>query len=634
MERESFEDEDVAKALNEGFVAVKVDREERPDLDMLYMNVCQALTGSGGWPLTVFLTPDMKPFFAGTYFPKRARYGRPGLLEILAAIREKWTTDRESIEKAGSDILNALKPQIAVAGAGDPDPELFKRCYAYLRKNYDPVYGGFRDAPKFPTPHQFLFLLRYWRRYDEPEALEMVEKTLQSMYCGGIFDHIGFGFSRYSNDRRWLVPHFEKMLYDNALLAYVYLEAFQATGKEFYSGIARDIFAYVLRDMTSSEGGFYSAEDADSEGVEGKFYLWSPEEVKEVIGNEDGEYFCGYYDITDKGNFEGRSIPNLIRRRDQVFGEDGLPAQNERLRSARRKLFEAREKRVHPYKDDKILTSWNGMMIAALARGAWVLGDGKYACTAEKAARFLLTRLRNDKGRLLARYRDGEAAYTGYLDDYAFLAWGLIELYEATFDPDFLSEALKLTSQMRELFWDEEKGGFYFTGRDAEELVARPKEIYDGAIPSGNSVAALNILRLARLTGDSDLEQLAAAQLRAFGGTVAAAPAGYTFYLCALDFALGPAIEIVLAGERDSEDTRELLQVLQSAYLPQAAVLLRPEGKEGEKVQKLAPYTAGYRPLDGRAAVYLCRDYACQAPVTEPEELERLIKKTCQPVAY
>lgn len=634
MEQESFEDEEVAQLLNEGFVAIKVDREERPDIDLLYMNVCQNLTGSGGWPLTVLLTPDRKPFFAGTYFPKRDRYGRPGLLTMLAAVREKWREDRERFERAGSEILDALAPRLEASQSGEGGPDLLKNCYRYLNNIFDPVYGGFGNAPKFPTPHHLLFLLRYWQRYHEDTALEMVEKTLLGMYCGGIFDHIGFGFSRYSTDGKWLVPHFEKMLYDNALLAYVYLEAYQATRKQFYARVAREIFLYILRDMASPEGGFYSAEDADSEGVEGKFYLWTPEKVKEVLGAEDGEYFCSCFGITKRGNFEGKNIPNLIGRRPGGYTAAQPPAENEnippipdeRITAAREKLFSAREKRVHPFKDDKILTAWNGLMIAALARGAWVLEEEEYARRAEQAVRFLMSHLRSKDGRLLARYREGEAAFPGYLDDYAFLVWGLLELYQATFMPDYLADALELTGQMQELFWDREKGGFYFTGSDATHLPARPKEIYDGAIPSGNSVAALNLLRLARLTGNSKLEQSAAEQLRAFGGTVAAAPAGCTFYLCALDFTLGPGMDIVLAGERNAADTEELLNILRTSYLPRATSLLRPGGKEGEKLTRLAPFTADHHPVEHRATIYICQNYSCSPPVTDTEELKKLLK--------
>ncbi|MDN5344653.1 MAG: uncharacterized protein PWQ18_764 [Clostridia bacterium] len=686
MARESFDDKEVAALLNEGFIAIKVDREERPDIDQVYMAVCQALTGSGGWPLTVFLTPKKKPFYAGTYFPKHSRHGLPGLVEVLKLIQEKWRTDRESLEESASELIQAVSSQLAPAQPGKPEPSLLAQGFEQLQSSFDAIYSGFGAAPKFPIPHQLYFLLRYWKRYGAKSALAMVEKTLQAMYCGGIYDHIGFGFARYSTDQRWLVPHFEKMLYDNALLALAYLEARQATGKAAYGRVAREIFTFVLRDMSDPEGGFYTAQDAESEGEEGKFYLWTPDQVREVLGREEGEFFCRYFDITEGGNFAGRNIPNLIGRGEELFADDAgnngaggnagnvvaldLRAQPRQwdarancnaagagnanslqgehrpndgeqgqgsgegesvlavldktkaapLVAARAKLFAAREKRVHPHRDDKILTAWNGLMIAALARGAWVLDEPAYTEAAARAARFILTHLRDAEGRLLARYRKGEAAYPAYLDDYAFLTWGLIELYQATFEPGYLREALALTGQMQELFRDE-GGSYFFTPRDAGELPVRPREVYDGALPSGNSVTALNLLRLARITGDSSLEEEAATQLRSLAGTAAAYPRGYTFYLCALDFYLGPVIEMVLAGEREGEDTRALLQVLRRTYLPAAVLVLRPGGREGEEVSKLIPYTARHIPVNGKTALYLCRNFACQAPVTTPAEL-------------
>ena len=636
MERESFEDEEVARVLNEGFVAIKVDREERPDLDSVYMAAAQSLTGGGGWPLTVFLTPDKKPFFAGTYFPRRTRQGRPGLLETLRTFREKWLAERQIFDQAGANLDGRLQSYFQRSQPGDPGSELLDRGYKQLAKSFDTKYGGFGDAPKFPSPHQLLFLLRHWKRTGSSNALQVVETTLQAMYCGGIYDHLGFGFSRYSTDRRWLVPHFEKMLYDNALLAIAYLEACQLTHNQFYGWVAREIFSYVLRDMTSPEGAFYSAEDADSEGEEGRFYLWTPDQVKQVLGDEEGEFFNEFYDISADGNFEGRSIPNLVCRCSELFslGSDHsiYPTHHAPLLEGRRKLFAARETRVHPYKDDKVLTAWNGLMIAALARGARVLDDQEYSKAAVRAAQFLLTHMWDagyppkGSGRLLARYRDGQAAYPAYLDDYAFLAWGLIELYGATFDPVWLERALSLNRQMMDLFRDEQGGGLFFTGQDAEQLLARPKEIYDGAMPSGNSVAALNLLRLARLTGDDGLDEQAAAQLGAFAGTVSGYPASYTFYLCALDLALDAPLEIVVAGQDGAADTEALLQALRTVYLPGATVLLKPTGEAGSRLAALAPFTAAREPVDGKAAAYVCRNYACQAPVTDPAALGELLE--------
>jgi uncharacterized protein YyaL (SSP411 family) len=617
MERESFEDEDVARALNEGFVAIKVDREERPDIDQVYMAVAQSLTGKGGWPLTVFLTPDKRAFYAGTYYPKKSRPGMPGLLEILKTFREKWQTERPVFDQAGAHLQERLQVYFRRAQPGDAGPDLLKAGYKQLAERFDQKYGGFGEAPKFPSPHQLLFLLRHYKRTGTPYALEMAETTLRAMYCGGIYDHVGFGFSRYSTDRRWLAPHFEKMLYDNALLAIAYLEACQLTRNPFYARVAREVLTYILRDMTSPEGVFYSAEDADSEGEEGRFYLWTPEQVKQTLGDEQGEFFNNFYDISGQGNFEGRSIPNLIRQREELFclsDHEIYPIFNAPLLDGRRKLFAARESRVRPYKDDKVLTSWNGLMIAALARGAWVLNDDEYGRAAERAARFLLDKMRDRDGRLLARYRDGQAAFPAYLDDYAFLAWGLIELYGATFDSAWLGQALSLTQEMLDLFRDEQGGGLCFTGRGAEELLARPQEIYDGAMPSGNSVAALNLLRLARLTGDDGLERQAKELLGAFAGTVADYPAGHTFYLCALDCAVKEPLEIVVAGERDDAGTQALLQVLRDVYLPEAAVLFNQAGDSGRQ-----------GPVGGRAAAYVCKNHACQAPVTDPRDLAKLL---------
>ncbi|OYD07132.1 thioredoxin domain-containing protein [Paludifilum halophilum] len=627
MERESFEDEEVAHLLNRWFVSIKVDREERPDVDHIYMSVCQALTGHGGWPLTIIMTPEKKPFFAGTYFPKTSMYGHNGLMEVLERIAQAWKDDRWKVLDVGEKITHAVQTQLKVTQAGELNHEVLEQAYRHFASSFDSEYGGFGGAPKFPRPHDFLFLLRYWKQEKETKALEMVEKTLDAMHRGGIYDHIGYGFARYSVDEKWLVPHFEKMLYDNALLAYVYLEAYQVTNQEVYARVAREIFSYVLRDMTSPEGGFYSAEDADSEGVEGKFYVWTPEEVKKVLGDEEGSLFCDSYDITPKGNFEGKSIPNRIQGSLTSIASRHRLSEEElrdKLEESRQKLFEAREERIHPHKDDKVLTSWNGLMIAALAKGARVLGEEIYAEAAEKAVEWILRELRRSDGRLLARYRDGEAAILGYVDDYAFLTWGLIELYEATFQPENLKEAIRLSEEMLELFGDKEEGGLYFYGKDAEELLTRTKEVYDGATPSGNSVAALNLMRLARITGDPEWGKKADRQLKAFAGSVQQAPMAFSFFLTAFQFAAGPSKEIVIAGPEGDEATQSMLRRVQSDFLPEAVILFRPEGKADE-ITRLVPFTAEQRPIDGRATAYICRNYACRSPVTSLVELQEAI---------
>jgi uncharacterized protein YyaL (SSP411 family) len=493
-------------------------------------------------------------------------------------------------------------------------------AYRELERTFDSRWGGFGGAPKFPTPHNLMFLLRYWKRTGRRAALDMVEKTLRSMYAGGLYDHIGFGFSRYSTDERWLVPHFEKMLYDNALLSLVYTEAYQVTGNPFYREVAGGVYTYILRDMTSPEGGFYSAEDADSEGVEGKFYVWDPGEVAGVLGAAGGKYFCQAYDITGEGNFEGKSIPNLIRS-GGLEGKDG-----EGLENARRKLFEHREERVHPYLDDKVLTSWNGLMVASLSRSAAATGNREHLGAAERAVEFIWDVMRREDGRLLARYRDGEAALPGYIDDYAFLQWGLLELYEVTFSPVYLRRALLLLEQMKELFWDGENGGFFFYGGDSEDLIARPREVYDGAMPSGNSVAALNMLRLARITGRDDLSEMAARQLSAFAGAVSQYPRAHAFFITAVQTALTPPREIVIAGKEGSEGVKRLVEAVHREFLPDAVVAFRPESGERPEIEDLAPFTRGRGTVNGLPAAYICENFSCHEPTTEVEKMVSIIR--------
>lgn len=625
MERESFEDEEVAELLNDSFVSIKVDREERPDIDHIYMAVCQGLTGQGGWPLTVIMTPEKKPFFAGTYFPKHSMYGRNGLTDILNQVSQAWHKERDKVLDAGEKITEALQTRLKTTESGKWSDDMLDQAYQEFRSSFDSRYGGFGGAPKFPRPHDLMFLLRYWKKKNEPTALEMVEKTLEGMVQGGIWDHIGFGFARYAVDEKWLVPHFEKMLYDNALLAYTFVETYQATGKDLYAQVAQDIFTYVLRDMTHPEGGFYSAEDADSEGEEGKFYLWTPAEVEEVLGQEEGALFCECLDITPGGNFEGKSIPNrLYDTLEEVASryELSLKELKERLESSRRRLFDAREKRIHPHKDDKVLTSWNGLMIAALARGARALGMTEYAQAAEKAMEFLFRRLQRKDGRLLARYREGESALLGYVDDYAFLVWGLLELYEATFRPRYLQEAIRLSRDMLDLFGDKEAGGLFFYGKDGEKLLTRTKEVYDGATPSGNSVAALNLIRLARITGEPEWSQEANRQLEAFAGSVSQTPMAFSFYLTAIQFVQGESQEIVIAGRRGEKEAQEMLRYVQSLFLPDAVVLFREEGRV-EELRELVPYTAEQKMMEGKATAYVCRNYTCQAPIMMLETLQQ-----------
>jgi len=548
MAHESFEDEEVARILNKSFVSIKVDREERPDVDMVYMAACQAITLKGGWPLSVFMTPEGKPFFAGTYFPKTGRMGMPGFLDLANQIAAAWQNNRGPLLEASEKITIGIQPRPSKGSITELGLDTLKKGYDQLAQAFDPKWGGFGSAPKFPTPHNLTFILRWHKRSGEANALHMVEKTLDGMRAGGIFDHIGYGFSRYSVDERWLVPHFEKMLYDQAMLAMAYTEAYQSTGKAQHGKVVDEILTYVLRDMTSPEGGFYTAEDADSEGKEGLFYVWTPGEIKDQLGKDLAELFCRYYDVGTHGNFEdGRSILHARIPLDKfAAGQKMEVAELEKLlEEGREKLFLARERRIHPLKDDKVLTSWNGLMIAAMAKAYQALGDQAYVDAAQRAAGFILDNLKKDN-RLFRRYRDGEVAHPGYLDDYANFVWGLIELYEATFEPSYLEEAMALNNAMIDLFWDKTHGGFFYSGRDNEVLIKQSKEIYDGAIPSSNSVATLNLARLSRITDEVNLERKAEEVAGTFAKRIKAYPSAYTQFLAALDFIIGPSPEMVV----------------------------------------------------------------------------------------
>ena len=607
MERESFEDEEAARVLNRDFICIKVDREERPDIDSIYMSVCQLLTGQGGWPLTVFLTPEKHPFYAGTYFPKDDSINMMGLISLLKTINNIWTNDRKTLLDATKEIMEVQKATRR-PDAANLTMDTIHHAFSQLKRSFDSNYGGFSNAPKFPTPHNLLFLLRYWYSQKEPFALEMVEKTLDAMKNGGIFDHVGFGFSRYSTDRRWLVPHFEKMLYDNSLLAIAYAEAYLATGNSSYSETAHQILEYISRDMTSGEGGFYSAEDADSEGVEGKFYIWTMQEIINVLGEKDGKEYCSLYDITTKGNFEGTNIPNLITtgtlsEANKTFSE-----------SCRKKLFDFREKRIHPYKEDKILTSWNSLMLAAMSFCGKTLGEAKYIISAEKCAEFILKKLVRSDGRLLARFRDGEAAILAYLEDYAFLVWGLLELYEATYKPIYLEKALEFNKGMLELFKENKESGLFQYGHDSEKLITRPKECYDGAIPSGNSVAVMNLLRIARITGQPEFEKEAKSILEYFSPDIEAVPIGHSYMLCGYLYATtSEASEVVFAGS----ECDNMVKTYNSLYHPFSVSIsqITPE------LIKIAPYTSEYSGYTGKAAAYVCQNFSCMPPVTDVESL-------------
>ncbi|MGO1369696.1 MAG: thioredoxin domain-containing protein [Senegalia sp. (in: firmicutes)] len=607
MERESFEDEQVAELLNEYFVSIKVDREERPDLDNIYMTITQAMTGSGGWPMNVFLTPDKKPIFAGTYFPKRSILDRVGIMDISYNINRAWKEKREDLIENSEDIIAKLsRINSNTNSEGDLSKEVLDKAFKEKSENFDRQYGGFGSSPKFPMGHNLMFLIRYYKENKNKEALEMIEQTLDSMYKGGIFDHIGFGFSRYSVDKKWLVPHFEKMLYDNAILAYAYLEGYQLTKKELYKEVAEKIFTYIIRDMTSEDGGFYSAEDADSEGVEGKFYVWSKRQVKELLGEAEGELVCNYFDITDQGNFEGENIPNLIKH-DLALLEKS-PDMTNRIHAYADMLFYKRETRIHPHKDDKILTSWNGLMIAALAFGGRILDKALFINVAKKSIDFIYDKL-FEETRLLARYRDGEARYEGYLEDYAFLTWGLIEMYEATFEKKYLKKAKKLMDDTFELFWDDENGGFFINGHDSEELILRPKEIYDGAIPSGNSVAGFNMIKLSKMLEDESYMKKYEMMIKSFGQDISDMPSAHSFFLITYMDYLKNGKNIIIAHEREDELYKSMISEINKRYLPFTTVIM------------------GNRELvDGKTTAYICENYACNMPINNIEEFIKQLK--------
>ena len=627
MAHESFEDPEVAKLMNETFVSIKVDREERPDIDSVYMTVCQAMTGSGGWPLTIITTPNKEPFFAATYIPKETRFGHVGILILIPRIKELWSTRQAEVLSSATQIAASLQNTAPGAPGDSLNESLLHLAYKQLLERFDGHHGGFGSAPKFPTPHNLLFLLRYWKRTGNEKALNMVEKTLQSMRRGGIYDHVGFGFHRYSTDSRWLVPHFEKMLYDQALLAIAYTEAYQATKKAEYAKTAHEIFTYVMRDMTSPEGVFYSAEDADSEHEEGKFYLWTNDEIQKVLSYERTDLAVRLFNITADGNFAdevtgrktGRNILHLTKSIEELASHLSMsvPDLRARIEEIQEEFFAYREKRIHPHKDEKILTDWNGLMIAALAKGAQVFDEPRYASAARRAADFILKNVRTSQGRLLHRYREGEAALTAHVDDYAFLIYGLLELYEATFEVYYLETALGLTKDLVRHFWDHENGGFYFTANDGERILVRQKEIYDGAVPSGNSVAMLNLLRLGRITASADFEEKAARIGRTFYGNVSQLPSAYTQLMASADFAIGPSYEVVIAGDLQADDTRQMLDAIRGIFMPNKIVILHPIDQKPPSIDDIVPFIKDHSSIDGKATAYVCLDYNCQLPTKD-----------------
>ncbi|MHC4702216.1 MAG: thioredoxin domain-containing protein [Planctomycetota bacterium] len=627
MEHESFENEDIARIMNDHFVSVKVDREHRPDVDEIYMNAVVMMTGQGGWPLSVFLTPEGEPFFGGTYFPRRDLYGRPSFERILLSVADAWENKRQGLLDSAGKLTGYLKGSDIVAEKKELSPETLGKAFETFRDTFDPVNGGFGAAPKFPQPTNLSMLLSYWHRTADGKALYMVGATLDAMARGGIYDHLGGGFHRYATDARWLVPHFEKMLYDQALLSKVYVQAYQITGKEQYARTAREVFDYVLRDMTDAGGGFYSAEDADSEGEEGTFYLWDLDQIAEVLDKDQAKLFNTYYGVTKTGNFEkGRTILNVtasVEQLEEEFEKD-LDTIVAMLSDARAKLFAQREKRIRPHRDDKVIAAWNGLMISSLAYGGAVLDDKKYTDAAERSAKFILNTLHKD-GRLMRYYRDGQVTGKGFLDDYAFLTLGLLGLYEATFDAKWLIETKKLAAEMVELFGDTEQGGFFLAGKDGERLIARTRPSSDGAIPSGNSVAAQALLKLGRLTMSREFAERGDRVLKAFSAQLDVAPAHSSAMLEALSFSLGPGSEIVIAGDSEAADTKRMLKLVRGKFLPNAVVLLNDEDAADSSVYEVVPFMKGQTAIDGKATAYVCENYVCKKPVNRIDQLERLL---------
>ena len=628
MEHESFEDAEVAALMNAAFICIKVDREERPDIDSVYMNYTQSVTGRGGWPMTVVMTPDQKPFFAGTYFPKGGHPQRPGMMNLVPELSKAWKNERAKVNAISDKSAASMQQMNASLSGAAITKELLEQAYQELHRQFDSKYGGFSQAPKFPVPHNLLYLLRYYHRTGQAKALQMVETTLTQMRLGGIYDQVGFGFHRYSTDQVWLLPHFEKMLYDQALLALAYTEAYQITKKEFYKTTADEIFTYVLRDMTAPEGGFYSAEDADSDGVEGKFYVWTPEEIREILGDEDGNLFIKLFEIQEGGNFKdqgtgqqtGESIPHLkkpLAAWAQTLNIEPV-ALTAKLEAARKKLFDVREKRIHPYKDDKILTDWNGLMIAAFARASQVFNNPAYLQTAEKASAFILGKVSTPEGRLLKRYRQGQAGLPGHLEDYAFMVFGLIECYEASFDAKHLEAAKYLNDLMLKHFWDDANGACFLTADDGEKLIVRNKDIYDGAIPSGNSVAGHNLIRLARLTGQTDYEIKGVQIAESFSKFIHRAPTAAIFLMSGLEFSLHPSYEVLIAGNPKSDDTKAMLKVFHDHYLPNSVVLL-----QSDALRELVPYAADMKAINKKATAYVCQNFSCNLPTTDLEKMKK-----------
>jgi uncharacterized protein YyaL (SSP411 family) len=632
MARESFQDPEIGQLMNQVFVSVKVDREERPDIDSVYMTACQMITGTGGWPLTIIMTPDLKPFFAGTYFPKESGGRGAGLRDLILNINDLWNDQKHELLESAEELTLSLQQLSKFKSGQELEDNILESAYKSLSNNFDYEYGGFGDYQKFPTPHHLLFLLRHWKRKDDVNALTMVEKTLDAMVQGGIYDNVGFGFHRYSVDQQWILPHFEKMLYDQALLVIVYTEAYQATGKKRYMEAAQEVLEYLLRDMRSSEGGFYSAEDADSEGEEGKYYLWTADEIIKILGQEDGELFNQIYNVSADGNFKeestGHQTGKNVLYQSKSWEELSSELQKTpeelwwKMESAREKLFKARQKRIRPHKDDKILTDWNGLIIAALATAGRVYKRKDYVLAARETLNFILNNLKiNDQ--LMHRWREGEAAVNANLDDYAYLVWGLLELYQTTFLPEYLQMAQEYNKKLMDHFWDPEQGGYYFTADFIPQVLVRQKEAYDTALPSGNSVQMLNLERLYLLTGNDEYRNTSIAMEKYFSAIIKRSPPAFTMFLSAIAFKIGPSFNIVVAGSKNKDDTSLMLKTLQEQYLPNCVMVFNSGDNH---LNELIENMEDKNMVNDQVTAYVCGDGTCYPPVNSLEELLNIIK--------
>jgi len=630
MERESFEDREVAKILNQSYIAIKVDKEERPDIDQFFMKVCQVMTGTGGWPLSIFLTPVKQPFYAGTYFPKDNYPQRIGLVELLSQIDSLWVKNRQKLLANASQIIEHLESSNHFDLQNKVDHSIFNTVFQQFRNNFDHENGGFGSKPKFPTAHNLSFLLKYWFHAKEKNALIMVSKTLEKMRLGGIYDHIGFGFHRYSTDQQWKLPHFEKMLYDQAMNSVAYLQVYQITGNDFYKRTAIEVFEYVLRELSSSEGGFFSAEDADSEGQEGLFYLWGKDEVDTLLSSKKYLPIRLFLNLQAEGNYideasQKNSNLNLIcftQPLEKYAQENGYHKETIQLlwKEARDLLFEYRQNRTHPFKDQKILCDWNGLMLSAFAIGARILKEKKFLEIAKKCANFILNYLRDHQGFLLKRSIQGSSGFDAHIDDYAFVVWGLLELYQTCFEVKYLVEAIKLNQVLIDYFWDQENGGFFYSSSKQQELLMRNKEIFDGAIPSGNSIAACNLMKLFRMTGNQSYKEKAMSTINFFAGEIKRFPMGHTLLISALMDDYLPALDVVIVGEKDDPQTEEMIESFNKNFLPNLTIILKTSGNT-EKIKKISPYTKDMVQVNDQPTCYICEEFSCHEPKTDVHEI-------------